>query len=244
MYQMSRLLSDRNPLLHDHLERYDVQPTLYAAPCFLTLFASQFPINFVSRVFDYLILHGLEAIFRVLFCMLDRISGDILSCCSFEDIVDCIRDQFGKFTFDDFVSIFNNVGTLDDTVQKQLDQYRVEYAILQEEFAHLSTSNEFNSSDSFTNTRIQTSASLSKIDPIDHENESKILRNENVKLKRENEALRKTIQQLKLRLGEAQDQSRITSSARSSESSDSCFIQPNELANDSVSQQTYSAPSH
>ena len=51
MYQFSRLLYDHNRLLHDHLERHEVLPTLYAAPCFLTLFASQFSIAFVSRAF-------------------------------------------------------------------------------------------------------------------------------------------------------------------------------------------------
>lgn len=51
MYQLSRLLYDQERPLHDHLERYDVSPTLYAAPYFLTVFATQFPIGFVSRVF-------------------------------------------------------------------------------------------------------------------------------------------------------------------------------------------------
>jgi hypothetical protein len=51
MYQLTRLLYDHHRDLYEHFERYDVSPTLYAAPWFLTLFASQFPIAFVARLF-------------------------------------------------------------------------------------------------------------------------------------------------------------------------------------------------
>ena len=51
MYQLSRLLHDHYRDLYNHLERYEIAPTFYAAPWFLTLFASQFPLGFVARVF-------------------------------------------------------------------------------------------------------------------------------------------------------------------------------------------------
>ena len=51
LYQMARLLRDLHRDLYEHLEENDVSPTLYAAPWFLTLFASQFPLGFVVRVF-------------------------------------------------------------------------------------------------------------------------------------------------------------------------------------------------
>jgi len=51
MYQLSRLLHDHHKDLYDYFEINDVAPTLYAAPWFLTIFASQFPIGFVARVF-------------------------------------------------------------------------------------------------------------------------------------------------------------------------------------------------
>lgn len=51
MYQLSRLLHDYHRDLYNHLEEHEIGPSLYAAPWFLTLFASQFPLNFVSRVF-------------------------------------------------------------------------------------------------------------------------------------------------------------------------------------------------
>lgn len=51
MYQLSRLLHDYHRELYNHLEEHEISPSLYAAPWFLTLFASQFPLSFVSRIF-------------------------------------------------------------------------------------------------------------------------------------------------------------------------------------------------
>lgn len=51
MYQLSRLLHDHHKDLYDHFEMNEIAPTLYAAPWFLTIFASQFPVGFVARVF-------------------------------------------------------------------------------------------------------------------------------------------------------------------------------------------------
>ena len=54
LYQMARLLRDSHRDLYEHLEENEISPTLYAAPWFLTLFASQFPLGFVVRVFGKL----------------------------------------------------------------------------------------------------------------------------------------------------------------------------------------------
>lgn len=51
LYQLSRLLHDRLPSIYNHFDKHEVSPTLYAAPWLLTLFASQFPLGFVTRVF-------------------------------------------------------------------------------------------------------------------------------------------------------------------------------------------------
>ena len=50
LYQLSRLLHDVLPTLHSHLTGHEITPFYYAAPWFLTLFSSQFPIAFVARV--------------------------------------------------------------------------------------------------------------------------------------------------------------------------------------------------
>lgn len=51
LYQLSRLIHDSLPMLYVHFDKNEIAPTLYAASWMLTLFASQFPLGFVARVF-------------------------------------------------------------------------------------------------------------------------------------------------------------------------------------------------
>lgn len=57
LYQLSRLVRDHIPDLYEWLDQNDVPPTLYAAPWILTVFSSQFPLGFVTRVFGKLHLY-------------------------------------------------------------------------------------------------------------------------------------------------------------------------------------------
>ena len=50
MYQLSRLLSELEKDLYQFLEYHGVTPVLYLTPWFLTIFASNFPLNFAVRV--------------------------------------------------------------------------------------------------------------------------------------------------------------------------------------------------
>lgn len=50
MYQLARIVQNTVPEVHELFDKYEVSPMLYAAPWFLTLFASHFPIGFVARL--------------------------------------------------------------------------------------------------------------------------------------------------------------------------------------------------
>ena len=50
MYQLMALLHEYLPTLHAHLEKHTVSAYLIAASWFLTMFSSQYPFAFVSRV--------------------------------------------------------------------------------------------------------------------------------------------------------------------------------------------------
>ncbi|XP_061235663.1 TBC1 domain family member 1 isoform X5 [Neopsephotus bourkii] len=91
MYQLSRLLHDYHRDLYNHLEEHEIGPSLYAAPWFLTMFASQFPLGFVARVFDMLFLQGSEAIFKVALSLLGSHKPLILQHENLETIVDFIK---------------------------------------------------------------------------------------------------------------------------------------------------------
>ena len=51
LYQLMRLIHDHYKDLYNHFEEHEIAPALYATPWFLTLFASQFTLGFVARVF-------------------------------------------------------------------------------------------------------------------------------------------------------------------------------------------------
>ena len=61
LYSMTRLLAETRPGLYRHLDQLEADPSLYATPWFLTLFAANFPLGFVSRVLDLVFLEGTAA---------------------------------------------------------------------------------------------------------------------------------------------------------------------------------------
>ncbi|KAG7331342.1 hypothetical protein KOW79_005311 [Hemibagrus wyckioides] len=131
MYQLSRLLHDYHRGLYSHLEEHEISPSLYAAPWFLTLFASQFPLGFVSRIFDLLFVQGTEVIFKVALCLLSSHEGEILECDSFESIVDYLKTTIPALTQNQMEETISKAIEMD--ISKQLHAYEVEYHVLQDE---------------------------------------------------------------------------------------------------------------
>ncbi|XP_077071714.1 TBC1 domain family member 4 isoform X4 [Siphateles boraxobius] len=133
MYQLSRLLHDYHRNLYSHLEEHEICPSLYAAPWFLTLFASQFPLGFVARIFDLLFVQGTEVIFKVALCLLSNHEGEILECDGFESIVDYLKSTIPTLTHSQMEDTITKATEMD--VSKQLHAYEVEYHVLQDELS-------------------------------------------------------------------------------------------------------------
>ncbi|RXN03191.1 TBC1 domain family member 4-like isoform X2 [Labeo rohita] len=133
MYQLSRLLHDYHRNLYTHLEEHEICPSLYAAPWFLTLFASQFPLGFVARIFDLLFVQGTEVIFKVALCLLSSHEGEILECEGFESIVDYLKSTIPTLTHSQMEETITKATEMD--ISKQLHAYEVEYHVLQDELS-------------------------------------------------------------------------------------------------------------
>ncbi|XP_069833606.1 TBC1 domain family member 1 isoform X2 [Dendropsophus ebraccatus] len=131
MYQLSRLLHDYHRDLYNHLEEYEIGPSLYAAPWFLTMFASQFPLGFVARVFDMLYLQGSEVIFKVALSLLGSHKPLILQQENLESIVEFIKNTLPNLGLVQMEKTINQVFEMD--ISKQLQDYEVEYHVLQDE---------------------------------------------------------------------------------------------------------------
>nr|XP_044986192.1 TBC1 domain family member 1 isoform X3 [Jaculus jaculus] len=131
MYQLSRLLHDYHRDLYNHLEEHEIGPSLYAAPWFLTVFASQFPLGFVARVFDMIFLQGSEVIFKVALSLLGSHKPLILQHENLETIVDFIKNTLPNLGLVQMEKTISQVFEMD--LVKQLQAYEVEYHVLQEE---------------------------------------------------------------------------------------------------------------
>ncbi|OCT96775.1 TBC1 domain family member 1 isoform X2 [Xenopus laevis] len=131
MYQLSRLLHDYHRDLYNHLETYEIGPSLYAAPWFLTMFASQFPLGFVARVFDMIFLQGSEVIFMVALSLLGSHKPLILQHENLESIVEFIKNTLPNLGLVQMEKTINQVFEMD--ISKQLQAYEVEYHVLQDE---------------------------------------------------------------------------------------------------------------
>nr|XP_012626469.1 TBC1 domain family member 1 isoform X2 [Microcebus murinus] len=131
MYQLSRLLHDYHRDLYNHLEEHEIGPSLYAAPWFLTVFASQFPLGFVARVFDMIFLQGSEVIFKVALSLLGSHKSLILQHENLETIVDFIKNTLPNLGLVQMEKTISQVFEMD--IAKQLQAYEVEYHVLQEE---------------------------------------------------------------------------------------------------------------
>ncbi|KAL2081311.1 hypothetical protein ACEWY4_023164 [Coilia grayii] len=131
MYQLSRLLHDYHRPLYNHLEENEICPSLYAAPWFLTLFASQFPLGFVARILDLLFVQGTELIFKVALCLLSSHEGEIVECDSFETIVDYLKTSLPTLSQAQMEQTISKASDMD--ISKQLHAYEVEYHVLQDE---------------------------------------------------------------------------------------------------------------
>ncbi|XP_073436488.1 TBC1 domain family member 4 isoform X2 [Dendrobates tinctorius] len=145
MYQLSRLLHDYQRDLYNHLEENEISPSLYAAPWFLTLFASQFPLGFVARVFDIIFVQGTEVIFKVALSLLSNNKECIMACDSFENIVDFLKVNIPDMTKDTMDKIITQVFEMD--ISKQLHAYEVEYHVINDEM--LETANPSDDTEAF-----------------------------------------------------------------------------------------------
>lgn len=164
LYQITRLLRDHEYELFNHFDRQDISPSLYAAPWFLTLFASQFPLGFVARLLDLIFLIGIEAIFRVSLNLLAYHRAAILSCNSIESSMDFMKNDLVKIESKNLVQIFDKSMKLD--LRNKLIEYEIEYTFYcAEDKARSSSGNQCNQDSNI-------SARLDKSESVPAENNS------------------------------------------------------------------------
>jgi len=131
MYQLTRLLAETHPKLYKKLDQLEVDPSLYATPWFLTLFAAHFPLGFVARVFDLLFLEGPSSIIKVSVCLMVELEEMILASTSLEELMNVLKISLPSLEPKRLEDVIRQAASLN--INRQLHIYEVEYQVLQEE---------------------------------------------------------------------------------------------------------------
>lgn len=92
LYQFDRLVEDRLPAIHVHLARVGVNSSMYASQWFLTLFAYKFPVSLVVRIFDIVLLDGLDSVLKFAIALVQKNAQQILSRTKLEDLLDYLKE--------------------------------------------------------------------------------------------------------------------------------------------------------
>lgn len=130
-YMLSRLLHDYYKPVYEFLLELEITPTLYAAPWFLTLFASHFPVGFVARVLDMMFLQGMEVVFKVILLLLGSCQEELLVSDGLEGAVEVMKTSLAPFAEQNVEWLVSQVLSFD--ISKDLESYEVEYCVLKEE---------------------------------------------------------------------------------------------------------------
>lgn len=131
IYKLTRLLYDHDLEVYTFFEKHEVSMMLVATPWFLTMFASTFPMKFVTRVFDIIFAEGMQGLYKVALCLLQEHKHKFMKQDDFEDIVNYIRTSIPESSDQSLQDVITNAMAMD--VQSQLDEYGVEYRVMQDE---------------------------------------------------------------------------------------------------------------
>ncbi|KAG0239748.1 GTPase-activating protein [Mortierella sp. GBA43] len=91
LFQFEQLMEETIPLVYKHLRHQGVRSTMYASQWFMTLFAYKFPLDLVFRVFDTILLEGIDTILRFAIALL-KASHDRILNLDFEVLVEYLKD--------------------------------------------------------------------------------------------------------------------------------------------------------
>lgn len=69
-YYFFLFLKEQIPQLYNHFNANGIEAHMYASQWFLTLFTARFPLFFVFRIMDVILLQGLDTLFQVAIALL------------------------------------------------------------------------------------------------------------------------------------------------------------------------------
>eukprot|EP00045_Choanoeca_perplexa_P008809 m.82762 g.82762 ORF g.82762 m.82762 type:complete len:989 (+) comp14633_c1_seq1:70-3036(+) len=95
LYQLSKLMEEQLPELHAHFKELNIETHMYASQWFLTLFATKFSLPLVYRIFDFFLVEGFNAIFKIAIALLKTARKDFLAG-GFEESLSYFRTELPR----------------------------------------------------------------------------------------------------------------------------------------------------
>lgn len=95
LYQLSRLIKEQLPKLHEHFEQIGVETHMFASQWFLTLFTARFPLYLVFHILDVFLLDGIEILFKIALTLLTEFENELRTL-DFEGVLKYFRVTLPK----------------------------------------------------------------------------------------------------------------------------------------------------
>lgn len=127
LHQLTCMLRDQLPDLHEHFVNQKLEVHMFASQWFLTLFTARFPLPFVFQCIDLFLLDGITTLFQVAFALLSVCRKELLSK-DFESMLKYIRVQLPK-KFRSETQVSKLIKLASECKIKKLKKYEEEYMI-------------------------------------------------------------------------------------------------------------------
>ncbi|KAL1923059.1 uncharacterized protein VTP21DRAFT_9435 [Calcarisporiella thermophila] len=203
LFQFDRLLEDHLPHVFRHLMRKNVRSTMFAAQWFMTLFAYKFPMDLVLRIFDVIMVEGVDAVFRFAIALMKRGERDILGL-EFEQLVEFLK--IGLFEFypnaNELVSDAYNISITTKQLKRLAKAYTVELKKAAQEHQQLFVLKQANSQLAAHIKRLEASLDALNSEHCTLTNELITTKMQLAHTQEENESLDARCEELKLRIEE------------------------------------------
>lgn len=176
----------------------------------------------MARVFDFVFVEGVMALFKISLAILHVHRPILLSCDTFESIVNHLKTDIPEMSLIECELIISKAysqapNSLCQSLTKDLEVYEIEFNILYEEYANLMSLNSGSVSSSSSNSQpaltrantVETGFDFGETEPNSLSNGStsmEQLKSENIRLRRESKELRESLHSLQLQLFNSDEQ--------------------------------------
>lgn len=136
LYQFDTLLEEHDPQLYNHLIRQGIRSSMFATQWFLTMFAYKFPLDFVLRIMDIIILEGIESLLKFSLNLLIKNSRNLIIL-NFDSLLEFLKeDLFQKYATGESEEEYDIDTFINDSLEIKITPLQIERYIKEYEEIH------------------------------------------------------------------------------------------------------------